>query len=207
VQRAHDDAHALLLSLGHRVEVVAAPQFDFPDLAEALYLVAGAATANVVQTIDRTRSEPVQTHELEPFSWSLIEACQARGADALPWARRAIAAAVSSYREATRGFDVTLTPTLGGEPCEIGYLSPVLSRPLLLERTSHILGYTPIHNVAGCPAMSVPLHWSESGLPIGAHFAAAPGQDALLLGLAYQLEQARPWHERWPLYSIPRLFG
>jgi amidase len=65
-----------------------------------------------------------------------------------------------------------------------------------------VLGYTPIHNAAGCPAMSVPLNWSERGLPIGAHFAAAPGQEALLLGLAYELERARPWHQRWPPYSI-----
>lgn len=207
VRRAHDDAAALLLGLGHRVEATAAPDVAFADLGEALYLVAGAAVANVVQTIDRTRREPVQTSELEPFSWSLLEALEARGADALPWARSTIARAVASYREATLGFDVILTPTLGCEPCELGHLSPILPRQLLLERTSRVLGYTPIHNVAGCPAMSVPLHWSESGLPIGAHFAAAAGQDALLLGLAYQLERARPWQHRWPPYSIPALFG
>jgi amidase len=207
VRSAHDDALSLLLALGHRVETIAAPRFAFPDLGEALYLVAGAAIANVVQTVDRTRGEPVQKHELEPFSWSLIEALEARGPDALPWARSAIASAVATYREATRGFDVILTPTLGCEPCEIGYLSPVLPRQLLLERTSRVLAYTPIHNIASCPAMSVPLYWSESGLPIGAHFAAAPGQDALLLSLAYQLERARPWQHRWPPYSIPELFG
>lgn len=207
VRRAHDEAVTLLLELGHRVETIAPPRIAFPELGEALYLVAGAAIANVVQTIDRTRSEPVQRDELEPFSWSLLEALEARGADALPWARLAIARAVASYREATLGFDVLLTPTLGCEPCELGHLSPVLPRPLLLERTSRVLGYTPIHNIAGCPAMSVPLHWSESGLPIGAHFAAAAGQDALLLGLAYQLERARPWQHRWPPYSIPALFG
>lgn len=143
----------------------------------------------------------------EPFSWSLIEALETHGPDALPKARAAIARAVRTYREAMSGFDVVLTPTLGSEPCELGYLSPVLPRPVLLERTIHVLGYTPIHNVVGCPAMSVPLYWSEQGLPIGAHFAAAPGRDALLLGLAYQLERARPWQHRWPPYSFPALFG
>ena len=54
--------------------------------------------------------------------------------------------------------------------------------------------------------MSVPLHFPEGGLPIGTHFAAAPGADALLLGLAYQLEEARPWKDRWAPYSIPALF-
>jgi amidase len=207
VSSAHEDAVALLSGLGHDVETVPAPRFEFPELGEALYLVAGAAIANVVQTIDRTRREPVQRHELEPFSWSLIEALDAHGPDALPHARATIARAVGTYREALRRFDVVLTPTLGREPCELGYLSPVLPRALLLERTTHVLGYTPIHNVVGCPAMSVPLYWSEQGLPIGAHFAAAAGQDALLLGLAYQLERARPWHHRWAPYSFPALFG
>jgi amidase len=94
---------------------------------------------------------------------------------------------------------------LGGEPPEIGHLSPVLPYERLRERTAGVLAYTPIHNVVGCPAMSVPLHWSERGLPVGAHFAAERGRDRLLFELAYQLEEARPWRDQWPPYSIPRL--
>ena len=55
--------------------------------------------------------------------------------------------------------------------------------------------------------MSVPLFWSEDGLPLGTHFSAPRGSDALLLGLAYQLEAAQPWHGRWPPFSDPALFG
>jgi amidase len=128
----------------------------------------------------------------EPSSWSSIEALEAHGPDALPKARAAIARAVRTYREAMSGFDVVLTPTLGREPCELGYLSPVLPRPVLLERTMYVLGYTPIHNIVGRPAMSVPLNWSEQRLPIAAHFATAPGRDALLLGWRTS------WSERGP---------
>jgi amidase len=205
VLRAHEDAVALLLELGHQVESIAPPGYDVA-LAEAYYLVAGAAVANVVETIDRTRGEPVQRDELEPFTWSLVEAVEAGGSAVLPRARATFADAVAAYRAATRGYDVILTPTLGTEPNVLGHLSPILPRSTLLERTSRLLAYTPIHNIAGCPAMSVPLHWSERGLPIGAHLAAAPGADALLLGLAYELERARPWRDRWPPYSIPMLF-
>ena len=205
VLRAHAEAVQLLTELGHHVEPIAAPRFETSGLGEAFYLIAGAAIANVVQTVDRVRSEPVQRDELEPFSWALIAALERRGPDALAQARTVVANAVQTYRAATRDFDVVLTPTLGTEPPLLGHLSPVLSWQLLLERTSRVLGYTPIHNAAGCPAMSVPLHWSENGLPIGAHFAAAPGQDALLLGLAHELERARPWAERWPAYSIVAL--
>jgi amidase len=205
VLRAHEDAVALLLELGHQVEPIAAPSYDVA-LAEAYYWVAGAAVANVVETVDRTRGEPVQRDELEPFTWSLVEAVEAGGPAVLPRARATFVESVAAYRAATRGYDVILTPTLGTEPNVVGHLSPVLPRTTLLERTSRLLAYTPIHNIAGCPAMSVPLYWSEGGLPIGAHLAAAPGADALLLGLAYELERARPWHGRWPPYSIPTLF-
>lgn len=205
VLEAHDDAVALLTALGHHVEPMVAPSYD-AALADAYYLVAGAAVANVVETIDRTRGEPVQRDELEPFTWSLLEAVEAGGSEVLPRARATFAHAVATYRAATQPYDAVLTPTLGTVPGLLGHLSPILPRATLLERTSQLLAYTPIHNIAGCPAMSVPLYWSKTGLPIGAHLAAAPGADALLLGLAYELERARPWRDRWPPYSIPMLF-
>ncbi|WNG44221.1 amidase [Archangium minus] len=206
VRRAYDEAVALLTELGHTVEPIAPPLFDSPVLGDAFFLVSGAAVAGIVERVDQTRDMPVQHDELEPFSWALVEAFLERGPDALLHARSVFAQAVRAYFEATRGYDVVLTPTIATEPWRIGHLSPILGREELLRRTARAIGYTPIHNIAGCPAMSVPLHFPEGGLPIGTHFAAAPGNDALLLGLAYQLEEARPWKDRWPPYSIPALF-
>jgi amidase len=68
----------------------------------------------------------------------------------------------------------------------------------LLERVTDDVGYTPVHNAAGTTAMSVPLNWSRDGLPIGSQFAAWRGGEATLLGLAYELEAARPWAKRRP---------
>ncbi|MBW2372357.1 MAG: amidase, partial [Deltaproteobacteria bacterium] len=65
--------------------------------------------------------------------------------------------------------------------------------------------YTPQHNAAGTPAMSVPLSMSASGLPIGSPFAARAGDERTLLELAYQLEAARPWADRWAPNSAARL--
>ncbi|HEX2873003.1 MAG TPA: amidase family protein [Polyangiaceae bacterium] len=205
VRRAHEGAIALLRDLGHHVEEVEGPVLDFERLGEAFYLVAGAAVANVIETIDRTRREPVQRAELEPFTWSLVGLLEERGPDALSGARATIAAAVATYREFTRPFEVVLTPVSADEPAPLGWLSPLLPRDVLLARTRRALGYTPIQNIAGCPAMSVPLFSSSAGLPLGAHLAAARGHDARLLALAYQLEQARPWRERWPPVSIVAL--
>jgi len=207
VLRAHEEVCALLSDLGHHVESILAPRYEMPALNEAYYLIAGAAVANVVETIDRTRGEPVQSAELEPFTWSLVDALAECPREPVPDSLAVFARAVSTYNELTRPFDVILTPTVGVESVPLGYLSPILPRQTLLQRAARVLGYTPVHNIAGCPAMSVPLHWSEAGLPIGAHFAAAPGQDALLLALAYELERAQPWQHRWPPYSIPMLRG
>jgi amidase len=206
VRRAYDEAVALLTELGHVVEPIVPPPFDGPALGDAFFLVAGAAIAGIVDRIDQMRGEPVQSEELEPFTWALMETFLERGPDALPHSRAVFAQAVHAYLEATRGYDVVLTPTLAIEPWRIGHLSPVLGREELVRRMARANGYAPIHNIAGCPGMSVPLHFPENGLPIGTHFAAAPGADALLLGLAYQLEEARPWKERWAPYSIPTLF-
>ena len=135
----------------------------------------------------------------------MVDALEERLQDPVSGSLAVFARAVTTYNELTRPFDVILTPTVGVESVPLGYLSPILPRKTLLERAARVLGYTPVHNITGCPAMSVPLHWSEAGLPIGAHFAAAPGQDALLLALAYELERAQPWQQLWPPYSIPML--
>ncbi|WP_242352312.1 MULTISPECIES: amidase family protein [Anaeromyxobacter] len=206
VRRAVDDAAGLCAALGHRVEPVASPDLDGAALGDAFFIVAGAAVAGLVELVDRLRGHPVQRDELEPFSWALVDELERRGPGALPAARAAFAAGTERYLETIRGYDAVLTPTLATTPWRLGHLSPVLPREELLRRTGRTVGYTPIHNIAGCPAMSVPLHWTEEGIPIGVHFAAAPGADALLLGLAYQLEEARPWAERWAPFSYPRLF-
>lgn len=202
VLRAWEDTVTLLAELGHGVEVIAAPEYE-PALADAFYLVAGAAVAGVVESMDLRRGTPVQLDELEPFSWALYERHRARGPEASSFARAQFSRAVRAYRETTHGYDVVLTPTLATTPHRLGLLSPLLGHDEILRRTARVNGYAPVHNLAGAPAMSVPLQ--HDGAPIGMHFAAAVGADALLLSLAYQLERARPWRDRWPPLSIPAL--
>jgi len=205
VRRAYDEAVALVIELGHHVEAIAPPRVDGPALGEAFFLTAGAAVSGIADTIRAMRGSPLARSELEPFTWRLVDHFRALGEEALVKARATLKEAARAYLEITRAYDVVLTPTLATEAWRIGHLSPILEREELIARTARAVGYTPIHNIAGCPAMSVPLCFPEGALPIGTHFAAAPGADALLLGLAYQLERARPWADQWPAYSIPRL--
>jgi amidase len=204
VVAAFHEAQSLLEQLGHHVELVKAPELE-PALGDALLLIPAAAVAELVQAQDRLRREPVQRWELEPFTWELVDDYAQREPGALETARRALTRAAQAYRAALEGYDVLLTPTLAREPWEVGYLSPLLTRAVLGPRISECMAYTPIQNVVGAPAISLPLATSTSGLPIGMQLAAAVGQDELLLRLAYQIEEARDWRRRWPPYSITRL--
>ena len=67
------------------------------------------------------------------------------------------------------------------------------------------MGYTPLHHIAGAPAMTVPLCWTEAGLPVGTMVSARAGQERILLELAYQLEAARPWAQRTPPVRAPSI--
>lgn len=203
IQRAHDATVALLAELGHHVEEAKPPVFDAEPLGDAFFLVAGAAVADLVQLVNSTRGKIVREDELEPFSWALARRAIERGPAGLAVARDELAKAARAHLEAVSAYDVTVTPVLATQTWRIGHLSPLVPADELIRRTAETLGYTPIHNVAGTPAMSVPLHTSRDGLPIGAHFAAKPGDDAILLALAYELEAARPWADRWPPVSAP----
>ena len=90
-------------------------------------------------------------------------------------------------------FDVVLSPTLGDLPPALDRLGPAVPfRPHLI-RLIQLVTTTPLENVTGSPAISLPLTQNEQGVPIGMQFSADKGREALLLGLAYQFEEAAPW--------------
>lgn len=95
-------------------------------------------------------------------------------------------------------YDAWLTPVLALPPIRLGEQAPTLDFETLYSRLKHYILYTPVHNVAGTPAMSVPLGMSDDGLPIGSQFAAAKGREDLLYALAYELEAAQAWTRRTP---------
>ena len=93
------------------------------------------------------------------------------------------------------GYDLLVTPTLAVPPPEIGYLSdPELGG----QRVVEVLQYTAQFNITGQPAVSLPLTWTAGGLPVGVQFVAPYGREDLLLRVASQLEEARPWADRMP---------
>jgi amidase len=89
-------------------------------------------------------------------------------------------------------YDAVLTPTLADATPRVGYLAPT-DYHQVMDRLSSWVAYTPLQNVTGEPAISLPLAQSADGMPVGMMLSAAMGQEALLLELAYELEAARPW--------------
>jgi amidase len=91
-----------------------------------------------------------------------------------------------------RTYDAVLTPTLADETPRIGYLAPTDYRQVI-SRLIDWVSFTPLHNVTGEPAISLPLAQSAHGMPVGMMLSADMGQESLLLELAYELEEAQPW--------------
>ena len=99
-------------------------------------------------------------------------------------------------------YDVMLTPTLARPPLPLGVLDPAAAdAERYFEEIIAFAPFTALSNATGAPAMSVPLHWNEAGLPIGVQFIGRFGDEATLLRLAAQLEQAAPWQDRTPPVS------
>ena len=99
----------------------------------------------------------------------------------------------------SEGHDLLLTPTLPEPPLVLGQMAATEDNPLAgLFRSASVVPFVAPFNTTGQPAISLPLHWSVEGLPIGVQLVAAPGREDLLLQVASQLEVAAPWADRVP---------
>ena len=137
---------------------------------------------------------------LEPFTLGLVDLASKTDLKTMGQVLQRLEADVLAYDTwfSAYQFDVVLSPVLSSGPPLLGEYGPLVPFDTLVARLIEYVGYTPIHNLAGAPAMSVPLYWTPQGLPIGTMFAARAGQERMLLELAYELEAASPWAQRIP---------
>lgn len=106
-----------------------------------------------------------------------------------------------NLRRFLQKYDAYVTPVLASPPIPLGEQAPDVEFETLKQRVVQYVSYTPPANIAGLPSMSVPLYWTPDNLPIGTLFTSGFGKDAQLLALAYELELAQPWKNRWPQES------
>jgi len=209
----------LCQDLGHEI-VEAAPQIDGRAFARAFLTIICVETRATIEEAEVLLNRKASFKDFEPSTWALgLLGRQCRA----PEFSRSLNLAQSTGRqigEFFRKYDVLLTPTLAMPPVATGALQPKgsqLTAMKLLGRlnagglintlsgidalSQHVFGfmpYTPLFNVTGQPAMSVPLYWNDAGLPIGMQFVGRYGDEATLFRLASQLEKAKPWFDRIP---------
>jgi amidase len=199
-QEAVEQAGKLLESLGHSVELAHPPVLDDPKTPTIFNRIWPVRLLAALQSFERKLEKKAGPDNLDP--------------DTLYWLDRARGVSASEYLVAledmdafTRafagwwangdgsGYDVLLLPVTGTVTPKLGALGMDSGR---LKTSTLWWPYTAFFNLSGQPAISLPLHWSKEGLPVGVQLGAAYAREDVLIRLAAQLEQARPWSARLP---------
>ncbi|HYG25900.1 MAG TPA: amidase family protein, partial [Caulobacteraceae bacterium] len=183
----------LLEELGHTVTPTDWP-IDGTRFAQDFLTLWSWGAAEIVKAVG--------PDAVEPFTAELARRLTLLDAEAQNGVVQRLQQVERQYDGWFASFDVILSPVLAHPPVPLGHVRGDVPFEELHERLTDYVGYTPVHNVAGAPAMSVPLWWTAGGLPVGSHIAARKGDERTLFELAYELEQARPWAMRRPPVSI-----
>jgi amidase len=184
-------AAALLAELGHHV-VEEAPPWNEPDLSRTFIAVWQVGPA----------LQPIEDLSLlTPLNRELVELARATSAEDYGRAVARLQAVARRVVAFWQEFDVVVTPTLAMTPVRIGWQEGPGGAVEQLLRNTAFTPFTAIANLTGLPAMSLPLHWSKDGIPVGVQAIGPPAGEALLLRLAAQVEAARPWADRRPPIS------
>jgi amidase len=196
---AAEDAGRLLESLGHDIEPSYPDAFEDPETLVPFTTIWTTDCAHYLDDFSNLVGKPITEADVEPLTWALAESGRTvKG----PQYREAVRVMEELGRRGAQwwdGFDLLLTPTLGEPPLPLGTLDPQPDNPLHgYIRAAEFVPFTVQFNVSGQPAISVPLSWNADGLPVGSQLVAAYGREDLLLRVAAQLEQARPWADRRP---------
>jgi amidase len=198
VQAVLEDIARLLDGLGHHVEERALGTNTLSDYVANLPLAGANFAAGMKRMIEAIGREPA-ADELEPLSWAVLNGARSvSGVDALYSAqeRRMRARATLRFFE---DWDIFLCPVMGTPPPKIGYLDPInVSAADIQTRNGEVYPFAAPFNFTGQPSISLPLGQSREGLPIGMMFSARYADEATLIRLAAQLEQACPWHDKRP---------
>ncbi|MDQ1670539.1 MAG: amidase [Actinomycetota bacterium] len=189
VQLAYDEASRLLEALGHEVEDVDLP---VPPSVVPLFETVWSVLSTLAPV------DPDREAELQPLTRHLRG--RGRAVDATTFALAVIGLqGVARHMIATTAsYDVLLSPTLAQPPLPVGAIRNEADPARDFEDNKRFTPFTAIYNLTGQPAISLPLHWTDEGLPVGVMLAGRPAGEAGLLAVAAQLEAAAPWHHRKP---------
>jgi amidase len=185
--------------VGHQVVEMTPPVWQTENLEPAFNAIYAAGIASGVRGGARLTQRAPSPELVEPLTWWFYEqGMRTSSAELLE-----SITLLQQYSRQLVGFffehDILLTPALAQRPLPIGYLNTQSADPVAEWRKAALYTpFTPIFNVTGQPAISLPLYQGEDGLPLAVQLVAPPLGEALLLNLAAQLEAAAPWAGRRP---------
>ena len=186
-----------LESFGHHVDQSAPAVMFERDFARHFNTIIAADTEATFQAFERMLGRPIADDEIESRNLAYRQAGQALGAVAYLRSRQWLGTWTRRMAQWWTGHDLLLTPTLGAPPPELGWFTAAGPRQEG-RRIASFIPYTAQFNMTGQPAISLPLHWTPEGLPVGVQLVAAYGREDLLIQVASQLEQAAQWAGRRP---------
>ena len=190
-------AASLLESLGHHVDQSGPAAMFEREIPRHFNAIIAADTEATLQAFERLLGRPIGEAEIEPRNAAYRHSGTELSAAAYLQSRAWIGMWARRMADWWNDHDLLLTPTVGAPPPELGWFTaagPEQEGP----RIAGFIPYTAQFNLTGQPAISLPLHWTPDGLPVGVQLVAAYGREDLLIRVASQLEQAAPWVERHP---------
>jgi amidase len=196
---AVEDTVKLLIDLGHEV-VQTAPEINSEMMSNSFMTIWASGVTWTIQSMSNAIGRTPAEGELEPCTHALNEMGKKVTASDYLLSVQYHQILARQIADFMNNYDILLTPTLGSPPLKLGSFASTPENPLAgMQVATEFVPFTPICNITGQPAMSVPLYWNAEGLPVGTHFIGRYGDEATLFRLASQLEQARPWAHRRPL--------
>ncbi len=201
VQNAIMKTAKLCESLGHEIIETSPPVMGQKTIDAFLQLWA-SSPFGMISNLEKMLRRKVRDDEVEPFTQEMASYfVEQGGVEALKKSVVILKQAQAEMRKFIDGYDVVLSPVMPSPAHKLGKYDTGSYGAFqkIIDVAARSVGHTAIYNVAGVPAMSVPLYLSAGGLPIGSQFIASYGKDDLLLALAYQLEEASPWIDNYPV--------
>lgn len=192
-------ATRLLLELGHDVEPLELDTVDWSAMAQAFGILSGTNVAAAIAARAAAIGRDPQPGEIEPVTEMVVAMAATRGAVDYANAVQVMHRVGRAVGQLFTEFDVLMTPTCGAPPPPIGVMSGDTDDLAAWgARSTRIANFLGLFNFTGQPAMSVPLHHTADGLPMGVQFVGRLGSEVLLYSLAAQIEDAAPWAGRRP---------
>ncbi len=198
--RAVEGTAELLASLGHHVDDASPAALDDPEVARHFSTMYATNAAFMLDMLATLTGRTVSADDVDPLNWALAalgRGCSATQLlEAMSWIHGYTRRVAAWWED---GFDLLLTPTLPEPPPPLGHFRPEAADPMTAGlKATAFAAFTLPFNATGQPAVSLPLHWSADGLPVGVQLVAPYDGEDVLIRVATQLEAARPWADRWP---------